>query len=89
MSVKRVTEREMDAALRALKGGTPVGVVAARAGVSEGILERWQRRLPAVAAVDEAELSRVSLEAENRRLRGLVGELSGELQRLVSQLTLS
>jgi putative transposase len=74
MKKSKFTEAQVAYALRQVEGGTPVGEVARRTGVSEQTLYVWKKRY---AGLGTGDIRRVrQLEEENGRLKGLVADLS-------------
>ncbi len=74
MKRSRYTEEQIAFALRQAEGGTPVGEVCRKMGISEQTFYRWKRKY---AGMGVAELRRLKmLEEENRRLKQLVADLA-------------
>ena len=74
MRKTRFTEEQITHALRQAEGGTPVREVIRKLGVSEQTFYRWKRKFEGMGV---AELRRLrQLEEENRKLKGLVADLS-------------
>jgi putative transposase len=74
MRKTRFTEEQIALALRQAEGGTPVREVIRKLGVSEQTFYRWKRKFEGMGV---AELRRLrQLEEENRKLKGLVADLS-------------
>jgi putative transposase len=84
MRTSRFTEQQVVAALRQAEGGTPVGEVCRKLGVSEQTFYRWKRKY---AGIGVAELRRLrQVEDENRRLKQLVADLTLDRQMLQEAL---
>ena len=78
------TEEQIVAALRRVEGGTPVAEVCRKLGVSEQTYYRWKK----YAGMGIAELRRLKqLEDENKRLKGLVTDLTLDKQMLQEVIT--
>jgi putative transposase len=74
MRKTRFTEEQITHALRQAESGTPVREVIRKLGVSEQTFYRWKRKFEGMGV---AELRRLrQLEEENRKLKGLVADLS-------------
>jgi putative transposase len=86
MKKSKFTEAQVAAALRECAGGTPVGHVARKFGVSEQTLYTWKKKY---ASLDVADIRKVrQLEEENSKLKRLVADLSLDkvmLQDLISR----
>ncbi len=61
-------------ALRQAEGGTPVGEICRKLGVTEATFYRWKKRFGSLGVPELRELRQ--LRDENRRLKGLVADLS-------------
>ena len=84
MRTSRFTEQQVVAALRQVEGGTTVGEVCRKLGVSEQTFYRWKRKY---AGIGVAELRRLrQVEDENRRLKQLVADLTLDRQMLQEAL---
>jgi putative transposase len=80
MRKSRFTEEQIAYALRQVEAGTPVTQLCRKMGISEQTFYVWKRRF---AGMGVAELKKVKqLEDENRRLKGLVADLSLDKQML-------
>jgi putative transposase len=80
MRKSRFTEEQIAHALRQVEAGTPVTQLCRKMGISEQTLYVWKRRF---AGMGVAELKKVKqLEDENRRLKGLVADLTLDKQML-------
>jgi len=79
------TEEQIVAALRRAEGGTPVVEVCRKLGVSEQTYYRWKKKY---AGIGVAELRRLKQrEDENKRLKGLVADLTLDKQMLQEVIT--
>jgi putative transposase len=80
MRKSRFTEEQIAYALRQVESGTPVAQLCRKMGISEQTFYVWKRRF---AGMGVAELKKVKqLEDENRRLKGLVADLTLDKQML-------
>jgi putative transposase len=80
MRKSRFTEEQIAYALRQVEAGTPVTQLCRKMGISEQTFYVWRRRF---AGMGVAELKKVKqLEDENRRLKGLVADLTLDKQML-------
>jgi len=61
-------------ALRQAEGGTPIGDVCRKLGISEATFHRWRKRFGTLGVTELRELRQ--LRDENRRLKSLVADLS-------------
>ena len=85
MGKPNYTEEQIAAALRRVEGGTPVAEVCRKLGVTEQTYYRWKKKF---AGLGVAELRRLrQLEDENRRLKGLVADLTLDKQMLQEVIT--
>ena len=85
MGKPNYTEEQIVAALRRAEGGTPVAEVCRKLGVSEQTYYRWKKKY---AGMGVAELRRLKqLEEENKRLKGLVADLTLDKQMLQEVIT--
>lgn len=74
MKKSRFSEEQIAYALRQVEGGTPVGDVCRQVGVSEATFYTLKKKF---AHLGVSELRRMrQLEDENRRLKGLVADLT-------------
>jgi len=74
MKESRFSEEQIAYALRQVESGTPVGDVCRQVGVSEATFYTWRKKF---AHLGVSELRRMrQLEDENRRLKGLVADLT-------------
>ena len=74
MKRSRYTEEQIAFALRQAEGGTSVGEVCRKMGISENTFYRWKRKFFGMGVVELRRLRQ--LEEENRRLRQLVADLA-------------
>lgn len=71
---KGYTNEQIAYVLRQAESGTAVAEVCRRTGITEQTYYRWKRKF---AGMDVAELQRLrQLEDENKRLKGLVADLT-------------
>ena len=85
MKKKRFTEAQIAFALRQAEGGTLVEEIIRKLGVSEATFYRWKKKY---AGLGVSELRRLKqLEDENRRLKGLVADLTLDKQMLQDALS--
>ena len=74
MKRKRFTEEQKAFALRQADSGVPIGEILRKMGISEATFCRWKKKY---AGMGVAEIRRLKqLEDENRRLKGLVADLT-------------
>lgn len=74
MPKKRFTDEQIAFALRQAEGGTPVGEICRKTGVSDATFYRWKK---VYAGMGVAEIRRLKLlEDENSELKRLVADLS-------------
>ena len=74
MRKSRYSEEQIAMALRQAEGGTPVGAICRKLGVTEATFCRWKKRFGSLGVPELRELRQ--LRDENRRLKGLVADLS-------------
>ena len=75
MKTSKFTDEQIALALCARpKAGTPVGEICRKLGVSEQTFYRWKKRFGALGLSELRELRQ--LREENRKLKGLVADLS-------------
>jgi putative transposase len=74
MKKKRYTEEQIAFALRQEESGIPVGDVCRKMGVSEATFYRWKKKFGSLGIPELRRLKQ--LEEENRKLKGLVADLS-------------
>ena len=76
MKRSRYTEEQIAFALRQAEGGTSVGEVCRKMGISENTFYRWKRKFFGMGVVELRRLRQ--LEEENRRLKQRVADLALE-----------
>ncbi len=82
---KRFTEEQKAFALRQAESGVPVQEILRKMGISEATFYRWKQRYGGMGV---AEIRRLKhLEDENRRLKGLVADLTLDKQILQDVLS--
>ena len=74
MKRKRFTEEQIAFALRQEESGIPAGEVCRKMGVSEATFYRWKKKFGSLGLPELRRLKQ--LEEENRKLKGLVADLS-------------
>jgi putative transposase len=74
MKTRKFTDEQIALALRQAEGGTPFAEICRRLGVSEQTFYRWKKRCGALGLSELRELRQ--LPEENRKLKGLVANLS-------------
>jgi len=74
VKTSRFTPEQMVMALRQAEGGTPIGDVCRKLGISEATFHRWKKRFGTLGVTELRELRQ--LRDENRRLKSLVADLS-------------
>ena len=74
MKRSRYTEEQIAFALLQAEGGTSVGEVCRKMGISENTFYRWKRKFFGMGVVELRRLRQ--LEEENRRLKQLVADLA-------------
>ena len=74
MRTTRFSQEQIAMALRQSEGGTPVPEICRKLGVSEATFYRWKRRYGGLGVSELRELRQ--LREENRKLKGLVADLS-------------
>ena len=74
MKRSRYSEEQIAFALRQAEGGTSVGEVCRKMGISENTFYRWKRKFFGMGVVELRRLK--MLEEENRRLKQLVADLA-------------
>ena len=84
MPRKRFTDEQIAFALRQADGGTPIGEICRKMGVSEATFYRWKK---VYAGMGVAEIRRLKqLEDENGKLKRLVADLSLDKEMLQDAL---
>ncbi len=84
MKSSKVSEEQIAYALRQAESGTPVADVCRQIGVSEATFYLWKKKF---AHLGVSELRRMrQLEEENRRLKGLVADLTLDKHMLAEAL---
>ena len=82
---KRFTEEQKAFALRQADSGVPIGEILRKLGISEATFYRWKKKYGGMGV---AEIRRLKhLEDENRRLKGLVADLTLDKQILQDALS--
>lgn len=74
MKKSRFTEAQIAMALRQGEAGTPVEEICRKLGISEGSYFRWKKKYGSLGVPELRELKQ--LREENRKLKGLVADLS-------------
>ena len=74
MRRSRYTEEQIAMALRQAEAGTPVVEIFRKLGVTEQTFYRWRKKFGRLGVPELRELRQ--LREENRRLKGLVADLS-------------
>ena len=74
MRQSRFTEEQIVLALRQAEAGTPVREVCRKLQVTEQTFYRWRRKYAGLGVTELRELKQ--LKEENRRLKGLVADLT-------------
>lgn len=74
MRKSRFSEEQIAMALRQGEAGTPVGEICRKLGISEATFHRWRKRYGSLGISELRELRQ--LREENRRLKGLVADLT-------------
>jgi putative transposase len=74
MRRSRYSEEQIAMALRQAEAGTPVGDICRKLGITEATFYRWKKRFGSLGVPELRELRQ--LREENRKLKGLVADLS-------------
>jgi putative transposase len=74
MRKSKFTEEQIALALRQGEAGTPVGEICRKLGITESTFFRWKKKFGGLGVPELRELRQ--LREENRRLKGLVADLS-------------
>jgi putative transposase len=74
MKKSRFTEEQIALALRQVEGGTPVGDIVRKLGVTEQTFYRWKKKFGGLGVPELRRLRQ--LEEENKKLKQLVADLS-------------
>ena len=74
MKRKRYTEQQIVFALQQAENGTPVSEIVRKMGIAEATFYRWKKQYAGLGVSEMRELKQ--LREENRKLRGLVADLS-------------
>ena len=86
MKKGRFTEEQMTYALRQAEGGGNVAEICRKLGVSQQTFYQWRRKYNGIGVTELRKMRQ--LEEENRRLKGLVADLSLDkhmLQEVISK----
>ncbi len=74
MRSSRYSDEQIAMALRQAEVGTPVGEICRKLGITEATFYRWKKRFGGLGVSELRELRQ--LREENRKLKGLVADLS-------------
>jgi putative transposase len=84
MRTSRFTVEQIAIALRQAEAGTPVGEICRKLEIAEATFYRWKRKLGDLGVSELRELRQ--LRDENRRLKGVVADLTLDKQILQESL---
>ena len=82
---KRFTEEQKAFALRQADSGVPIPEILRKLGISEATFYRWKKKYGGLGVAEIRRLKQ--LEDENRRLKGLVADLTLDKQILQDALS--
>lgn len=82
---KRFTEEQKVFALRQADSGVPIAEVLRKLGISKATFYRWKKKYGGLGVAEMRRLKQ--LEDENRRLKGLVADLTLDKQILQDALS--
>jgi putative transposase len=82
---KRFTEAQIVYALKQAEAGTPISEVTRKMNISEQTFYRWKKQFAGMGVNEVRRLKQ--LEEENRRLKGLVADLTLDKQILQDVLS--
>ena len=85
MKRKRYTDEQIAYALRQAEAGTPVTEICRQMGVSQQTFYTWRRKFAGMGVAELRELRQ--LREENRKLKGLVADLSLDKHMLQEVIT--
>jgi putative transposase len=85
MKRKRYTDEQIAYALRQAEAGTPVTEICRKMGVSQQTFYTWRRKFAGMGVAELRELRQ--LREENRKLKGLVADLSLDKHMLQEVIT--
>ena len=74
MRKSKYTDEQVAMALRQAEAGTPVAEICRKLGITETTFYRWKKKFEGLGVPELRELRQ--LREENRRLKGLVADLS-------------